>query len=100
MQATKELRKHARCDFFILEKILKNYSKKSLQYRNGMILYNYRKEIRQERKAKDMKNTIKIKVINEREYKEFVEMLINKGFEQIGTRLFEDNKSYVRVTVE
>ena len=65
-----------------------------------MILYNYRKEIHQERKAKDMKNTIKIKVTNEREYKEFVEMLINKGFEQIGTRLFEDNKSYVRVTVE
>lgn len=46
-----------------------------------------------------MKNTIKIKVSNEKEYKEFVKMLINKRFEQIGTRLFEDNKSYVRVTV-
>ena len=30
----------------------------------------------------------------------YVEMLVNRGFEQIGTRLFEDNKSYVRVTVE
>ena len=44
-----------------------------------------------------MKNTIKIKVVDEKEYKEFVEMLIDKGFEQIGTRLFEDNKSYVSV---
>lgn len=47
-----------------------------------------------------MKNTIKIKVNNEREYNEYVEMLANRGFEQIGTRLFEDNQSYVRVTIE
>ena len=44
-----------------------------------------------------MKNTIKIEVSNEREYMEVVEMLINKGFEQIGTRLWEDNKTYVRI---
>lgn len=47
-----------------------------------------------------MKNTIKIKVNNEREYSEYVEMLANRGFDQIGTRLFEDNQSYVRVTIE
>ena len=47
-----------------------------------------------------MKNTIKIKVTNEREYKEYVEMLASRGFEPIGTRLFEDNQSYVRVTIE
>lgn len=47
-----------------------------------------------------MKNTIKIKVNNEREYKEYVGMLLNRGFEQIGTRLFEDNQSYVKVTIE
>ena len=44
-----------------------------------------------------MKNTIKIKVSNEREYMEVVEMLLNKGFEQIGTRLWEDSISYVRI---
>ena len=44
-----------------------------------------------------MKNTIKIQVCNEREYMEVVEMLLNKGFEQIGTRLWEDSKSYVRI---
>ena len=44
-----------------------------------------------------MKNTIKIKVSNEREYMEVVEMLINKGFEKIGTRLWEDSLSYVRI---
>ena len=47
-----------------------------------------------------MKNTIKIKVTDEREYKEYVEMLVNRGFEQIGTRLFEDNQSYIRVAIE
>ena len=47
-----------------------------------------------------MKNTIKIKVNNEREYNEYVEILANRGFDQIGTRLFEDNQSYVRVTIE
>ena len=47
-----------------------------------------------------MKSTIKIKVNNEMEYKEYYEMLINRGYEQIGTRLFEDSKSYVRITIE
>ena len=47
-----------------------------------------------------MKNTIKIKVNSEREYNEYVEILANRGFDQIGTRLFEDNQSYVRVTIE
>ena len=44
-----------------------------------------------------MKNTIKIKVFNEMEYMEVVEMLLNKGFKQIGTRLWEDSCSYVRI---
>ena len=44
-----------------------------------------------------MKNTIKIEVSNEMEYMEVVEMLLNKGFEQIGTRLWEDSRSYVRI---
>lgn len=47
-----------------------------------------------------MKNTMNITVSNEKEYKEYVEMLINKGFEQIGTRLFEDNRSYVRINIQ
>lgn len=47
-----------------------------------------------------MKNTIKIKVSNEKEYNEYTEMLKNRGFEQIGTRLFEDGQSYVRITIE
>lgn len=47
-----------------------------------------------------MKSTIKIKVNNEREYKEYVELLANRGFEQIGTRLFEDKQSYVKVIIE
>ena len=45
----------------------------------------------------DMKNTIKIKVSNEWEYMVVVEMLINIGFVQIGTRLFEDSITYVRI---
>ena len=47
-----------------------------------------------------MKNTIKIKVNNEIEYKEYHEMLINRGYDQIGTRLFEDSRSYVRITID
>ena len=53
-----------------------------------------------ERKVKDMKNTIKIKVNNEIEYKEYYEMLINRGYDHIGTRLFEDSRSYVRITID
>ena len=44
-----------------------------------------------------MKNTIKIIVSNEMEYMEVVEKLLNKGFKQIGTRLWEDNRTYVRI---
>ena len=47
-----------------------------------------------------MKNTIKIKVNNEIEYKEYYEMLINRGYDQIGTRLFEDSRSYVSITID
>lgn len=47
-----------------------------------------------------MKNTINVKVNNEMEYKEYAEMLKNRCFEQIGTRLFEDSKSYVRIMIE
>lgn len=47
-----------------------------------------------------MKNTMNITVSNKKEYKEYVEMLINKGFKQIGTRLFEDNRSYVRINIQ
>lgn len=47
-----------------------------------------------------MKNTIKIKVDSEREYKEYVEMLLSRGFKEIGTRLFEDNQSYIRLSIE
>lgn len=46
-----------------------------------------------------MKNTIKITVDNKKEYKEYAEMLIARGFKQIGTRLFEDSKSYVRLYI-
>lgn len=46
-----------------------------------------------------MKNTIKIKV-TKKEYKEYSKMLKERGFEQIGTRLFEDKQSYVRITIE
>ena len=44
-----------------------------------------------------MKNTIKIEVSNEMEYMKVVEMLINIGFEQIGKRLWEDSRTYVRI---
>jgi len=46
-----------------------------------------------------MKNTINIKLTN-KEYKEYEKMLKEQGFEQIGTRLFEDKQSYVRITIE
>ena len=47
-----------------------------------------------------MKNTIKIKVKDKKEFKEFKEMLLERGFKQIGTILFEDNQSYIRVDIE
>lgn len=47
-----------------------------------------------------MKNTINLKARDEKEYEEIVEMLKNREFIQIGTRLFEDNRSFIRITVE
>ena len=47
-----------------------------------------------------MKSTLKIKVKDKKEYKEFTEMLIERGFKQIGTILFEDRQSYIRVEIE
>ena len=47
-----------------------------------------------------MKNTINLKARDEKEYEEIVEMLKDRDFIQIGTRLFEDNRSYVRITIK
>ena len=47
-----------------------------------------------------LKNTVKVKVNNETEYNEYSEMLISRGFKQIGTRLFEDSASYVRIIID
>lgn len=47
-----------------------------------------------------MKNTINIKVFSKKEYNEFTQVLVKQGFNQIGTRLFEDDRSYVRITIE
>ena len=48
-----------------------------------------------------MKNTMKINVESEKEYMEFVEMLLEHGFIQIGHRLFESKdfpqSSYIRI---
>lgn len=46
-----------------------------------------------------MKNTINIK-LTKKEYKGYEKMLKEHGFEQIGTRLFEDKQSYVRIKIE
>lgn len=46
-----------------------------------------------------MKKTINITASNKREYRELVEMLESRGFNQIGTRLFEDRQSYVRISI-
>lgn len=43
-----------------------------------------------------MKTTIKITLNSEKEYTEYKNLLITKGFIQIGTKLFEDNQSYIR----
>lgn len=45
-----------------------------------------------------MKKTINI-VLNKNEYDEYVEMLNKKDFKQIGTRLFEDFQSYVKIKI-
>lgn len=47
-----------------------------------------------------MKNTITVKVADNKEYNEYIMILEAKGFKQIGTRLFEDERSYVRVQIE
>jgi hypothetical protein len=46
-----------------------------------------------------MKKTIKITFNNEKEYDEYKVLLEEKGFTQIGTRLFEDNRSYVSISI-
>nr|DAH30424.1 MAG TPA: hypothetical protein [Bacteriophage sp.] len=46
-----------------------------------------------------MKTTYKIK-LSQKEYDEYVEMLKSRGFKQIGTRLFEDNQSYIKIKIE
>ena len=55
--------------------------------------------IKGKEEIKNMKNTIKI-TVNKKEYNEYVDMLFNRGFVQIGTRLFEDNQSYVKINIE
>ena len=55
--------------------------------------------IKGKEEIKNMKNTIKI-TVNKKEYNEYVDMLLNRGFVQIGTRLFEDNQSYVKINIE
>lgn len=46
-----------------------------------------------------MKKTIRIIVNNKKEYEEYAKILLERGFEPIGTRLFEDNKSYIRIYI-
>jgi hypothetical protein len=46
-----------------------------------------------------MKTTYKIR-LSQKEYDEYVEMLKSRGFKQIGTRLFEDNQSYIKIKIE
>ena len=55
--------------------------------------------IKGKEEIKNMKNTIKI-TVNKKEYNEYVDMLLNRGFVQIGTRLFEDNQSYIKINIE
>lgn len=43
-----------------------------------------------------MKNTIKI-TLSEKEMQDYIKMLIDRGFKQIGTMLFEDRQTYVRI---
>lgn len=46
-----------------------------------------------------MKNTYNI-TVHRNEYNRYKQMLKERGFKQIGTRLFEDAQTYVRVTKE
>ena len=47
-----------------------------------------------------MKNTINIAVKDMVQYVAYKKLFISTGYIQIGTRLFEDNKSYVRITIK
>lgn len=47
-----------------------------------------------------MKNTINIKCANESNYRDLVYQLSFKDYTQIGTRLFENEKSYIRITIK
>lgn len=47
-----------------------------------------------------MKNTLNIKVTSNEELNGFERLLKERGFKHIGTRLWEDKKSYVRLTIE
>ena len=48
----------------------------------------------------NMKNTINITVKDMVQYVGYKKLFLSTGYIQIGTRLFEDNKSYVRITIE
>ena len=53
------------------------------------------------RKGKrDMKNTINITVEDMAQYVAYKKLFTSTGYAQIGTRLFEDNNSYVRITIK
>ena len=47
-----------------------------------------------------MKNTINITVEDMAQYVAYKKLFTSTGYTQIGTRLFEDNKSYVRITIK
>lgn len=47
-----------------------------------------------------MKNTNNIIVKDMVQYIAYKKLFTSTGYTQIGTRLFEDNKSYVRITIE
>ena len=47
-----------------------------------------------------MKNTINITVEDMAQYVAYKKLFTSTGYAQIGTRLFEDNKSYVRITIK
>ena len=47
-----------------------------------------------------MKNTINITVEDMAQYVAYKKLFASTGYAQIGTRLFEDNKSYVRITIK
>ena len=46
-----------------------------------------------------MKTTINITLNSKKEYTEYKNLLITMGFIQIGTRLFEDSQSYIRLHI-